>query len=129
VIREPGAIRKGCPAQIAGEIQQISEELGQQHLRFVRRGVYCCSAVAGGSLALPSPSLGVSSLDLGRSSNVSGPFSLLYVLAVNAWFTESGPPVRNLFRGRPVGTQLLQRDFGQTVGERRQFGGEAIEGR
>jgi hypothetical protein len=44
-----------------------TEQLGQQGLRFVRRGVCCCSAVTRGSLALPSPSLGVSSLDLGRS--------------------------------------------------------------
>jgi hypothetical protein len=60
-------------------VQEKSREngkgIGQQHLLFVRRGVYCCGAVARGSLALPSPSLGVSSLDLGRSRNVSGPFS------------------------------------------------------
>ena len=55
-------------------------EIGQQHLRFVRRGVSYCSAVAGGFLALPSPSLGVSSLDLGRSRKVSGPFLLLFGL-------------------------------------------------
>ena len=61
-------------------MQEISGEnagqLGQQHLRFVRRGVCCCSAVARGPLLLPSPSLGVSSLDLGRCRKVSGPFSL-----------------------------------------------------
>src|SRR5262249_23075139 len=51
-------------------------QLGQQHLRFVRRGVCCCSAVARRPFLLPSPSLGVSSLDLGRSRKVSGPFSL-----------------------------------------------------
>ena len=44
----------------------------------MRRGVSYCSAVARGFLALPSPSLGVSSLDLGRSRKVSGPFLLAF---------------------------------------------------
>jgi hypothetical protein len=56
-----------CPAQFAGKVGEIAGGIGQQGLRFVRRGVCCCSAVARGFLALPPPSLGVSSLDLGRS--------------------------------------------------------------
>ena len=59
------------PCRIHGK---SSGRIGQQDLRFVRRGVSYCSAVARGFLALPSPSLGVSSLDLGRSRKVSGPF-------------------------------------------------------
>ena len=62
------------PCRIRGK---SSGRIGQQDLRFVRRGVSYCSAVAGGFLALPSPSLGVSSLDLGRSRKVSGPFLLV----------------------------------------------------
>src|ERR1700688_4758956 len=65
------------PCRIRGK---SSPQIGQQHLRFVRRGVSYCSAVAGGFLALPSPSLGVSSLDLGRSRKVSGPFLLVFGL-------------------------------------------------
>jgi hypothetical protein len=63
------------PCRIRGK---SSGRIGQQDLRFVRRGVSYCSAVAGGFLALPSPSLGVSSLDLGRSRKVSGPFLLVF---------------------------------------------------
>jgi len=63
------------PCRIRGE---SSSQIGQQDLRFVRRGVSYCSAVARGFLALPSPSLGVSSLDLGRSRKVSGPFLLAF---------------------------------------------------
>src|SRR5580704_2843904 len=66
------------PCRIRGE---SSLRIGQHHLRFVRRGVSYCSAVAGGFLALPSPSLGVSSLDLGRSRKVSGPFLLVFGFA------------------------------------------------
>jgi len=65
------------PCRIRGK---SSSQIGQQDLRFVRRGVSYCSAVAGGFLALPSPSLGVSSLDLGRSRKVSGPFLLAFGL-------------------------------------------------
>src|SRR3984885_13977931 len=68
---EPGTL----PCRIRGE---SSGQIGQQDLRFVRRGVSYCSAVARGFLALPSPSLGVSSLDLGRSRKVSGPFLLAF---------------------------------------------------
>jgi len=64
---------EGLPCTIRGKTQA---PIGQQDLRFVRRSVSYCSAVAGGFLALPSPSLGVSSLDLGRSRKVSGPFLL-----------------------------------------------------
>src|SRR5271154_352254 len=80
------------PCRICGE---SSGQIGQQHLRFVRRGVSYCSAVARGFLALPSPSLGVSSLDLGRSRKVSGPFLLGLGLLVSC------PPAvrrRDLFR-------------------------------
>src|SRR5580700_10934198 len=66
------------PCRIHGK---SSGRIGQQDLRFVRRGVSYCSAVAGGFLALPSPSLGVSSLDLGRSRKVSGPFLLVFGFA------------------------------------------------
>jgi len=71
---------EGLPCTIRGKTQA---PIGQQGLRFVRRSVSYCSAVAGGFLALPSPSLGVSSLDLGRSRKVSGPF--LFGLALWAW--------------------------------------------
>src|SRR4029077_11052292 len=64
---------EGLPCTIRGK---TPAPIGQQDLRFVRRSVSYCSAVAGGFLALPSPSLGVSSLDLGRSRKVSGPFLL-----------------------------------------------------
>src|SRR5580692_4758047 len=99
------------PCRIRGE---SSRQIGQHHLRFVRRGVSYCSAVAGGFLALPSPSLGVSSLDLGRSRKVSGPFLLVFDLLVSC-----PPAVRrpNLFRCRPVGPQLLHRDRGEAVGQ------------
>src|SRR5271154_358402 len=73
------------PCRIYGE---SSGQIGQQHLRFVRRGVSYCSAVARGFLALPSPSLGVSSLDLGRSPQVSGP--LLFVFSLWAWVLHAG---------------------------------------
>src|SRR5262245_18942491 len=43
-------------------------------LRFVRCGVCCCGAVA---IALPPPSLGVSSLDLGRLHPQAALFSVL----------------------------------------------------
>src|SRR5580704_5942193 len=79
------------PCGIRGE---SSGQIGQQDLRFVRRGVSYCSAVAGGFLALPSPSLGVSSLDLGRSRKVSGPFLLAFgVLRAGDW---SPGPIRLL---------------------------------
>ena len=78
--------------------KRSSEELIA--LNFVRRSVCCCSAVARDSLSLPSPSLGVSSLDLGRSRKVSGPF---YYQA--------------LFSGGTIGPQLLDRDFGETIRE------------
>src|SRR5580692_7863235 len=99
------------PCRIHGK---SSGRIGQQDLRFVRRGVSYCSAVAGGFLALPSPSLGVSSLDLGRSRKVSGPFLLVFDLLVSC-----PPAVRrpNLFRCRPVGPQLLHRDRGEAVGQ------------
>ena len=64
--------REGLLCTIRGK---TAGQIGQYDLRFVRRGVSYCSAVAGGFLALPSPSLGVSSLDLGRSRKVGGPFS------------------------------------------------------
>ena len=79
---------------------------GQQHLLFVRRDVYCCSAVARGSLALPSPSLGVSSLDLGRSSNVSGPFSFSHY----ARFRRSRWP-GDAIRRRPDTAAVPQAEF------------------
>src|SRR5580698_7243132 len=75
------------PCRIRGK---SSRQIGQQHLRFVRRGVSYCSAVAGGFLALPSPSLGVSSLDLGRSRKVSGPFLLVFGFA-QAGGSSPGP--------------------------------------
>src|SRR5271155_3545011 len=63
--------------QIAGK---NSRPTVPRDLYLVRRSVCCCSAVARGSLPLPSPSLGVSSLDLGRSRKVSGPFSFSFFL-------------------------------------------------
>ena len=92
------------PCRIRGE---SSGQIGQQDLRFVRRGVSYCSAVARGFLALPSPSLGVSSLDLGRSRKVSGPFLLRF----GVWRAGGSSP--ELFRRRPIGPQLLQRDGGE----------------
>ena len=74
------------PRRIRGK---SSSQIGQQDLRFVRRGVSYCSAVAGGFLALPSPSLGVSSLDLGRSRKVSGPFLLVFAFLHAADFAGS----------------------------------------
>src|SRR5579863_6161399 len=71
------------------ESRENGKGIGQQRLRFVRRGVYCCSAVARELLPLPSPSLGVSSLDLGRSSNVSGPFSLSKIFLFRVVFIRS----------------------------------------
>src|SRR5207245_11741177 len=47
--------------------------LRQRPLPFVRRGVYCCSAVTR-LVAFPPPSLGVSSLDLGRLHPRAAPF-------------------------------------------------------
>src|ERR1700691_1501543 len=79
-------LRQHCPKK--------PQEIGQQPLYFVRRSVCCGSAVARGSLPFPSPSLGVSSLDLGRSRKVSGPFSLVR-------------PGNRLFRRRPIGAQFL----------------------
>src|SRR6202050_1770916 len=76
------------PCRICGK---SSPQIGQQDLRFVRRGVSYCSAVAGGFLALPSPSLGVSSLDLGRSRKVSGPFLFLFSLIAVLCWTTAGP--------------------------------------
>src|SRR5262249_12250068 len=154
-------------------MQEISGEnagqLGQQHLRFVRRGVCCCSAVARGPLLLPSPSLGVSSLDLGRSRKVSGPFSLP---ACRTWrrsrktnnarrcaFLRSNffssaarlsaallcfcrrvlfvgargcscvrKAAQTLFgRGRPIGSQFLERDSREPIGEDRELKREPVE--
>src|SRR5271169_880713 len=68
-------LKNPSSARYAAKSLGKPKQIGQQHLCFVRRGVCCCSAVARGSLPLPSPSLGVSSLDLGRSRKVSGPFS------------------------------------------------------
>src|SRR5262245_51139475 len=48
---------------------EINKTLGkkrQHHLPFVRCGVFYCSAVTRFASRLPPPSLGVSSLDLGR---------------------------------------------------------------
>jgi hypothetical protein len=90
-------------------------ELGQQHLRFVRRGVCCCSAVARGFLLLSSPSLGVSSLDLGRSRKVSG----LFLFRAHQLLVICTP---SLFGGGPVWTQFFQRDFGKPVGQHVELG-------
>ncbi len=109
-------------------LHKLQEELagntgqkGQEPLRFVRRGVCCCSAVARGSLSLPSPSLGVSSLDLGRSRKVSGLF---------LFRRHSGRPGRvgtGLFGRRAVGPQLFERDFAQPVGQDFELAGEPGE--
>src|ERR1700692_4714003 len=84
---EPGTL----PCRIRGK---SSGQIGQQDLRFVRRGVSYCSAVARGFLALPSPSLGVSSLDLGRSRKVSGPFLLRFARRRLVAGTIPPPPDR-----------------------------------
>src|SRR5262249_52269108 len=138
------------------------------HLRFVRRGVCCCSAVARGPLLLPSPSLGVSSLDLGRSRKVSGPFSLpacrtwrrsrktnnarrCAFLRSNFFSSAARLPATllcfcgrfficrrarkcvpkaapNLFgRCGPIGSQFLERDFREPIGEDRELKREPVE--
>ena len=88
----------------------------------MRRGVSYCSAVAGGFLALPSPSLGVSSLDLGRSRKVSGPFLLAFgVLSFGLRRLARRQLVADLFRCRPIGPQLLQRDLGKAIRKQLEF--------
>src|SRR5207245_11554584 len=57
--------------------------LRQRPLPFVRRGVYCCSAVTR-LVAFPPPSLGVSSLDLGRLHPQAAPFFALFSVVPSA---------------------------------------------
>src|SRR6201993_3805601 len=90
-------------------------EIGRPALNFVQRGVCCCSAVTGDSLALPSPSLGVSSLDLGRSRKVSGPFSFQRNVG--------------LFSRRAIGPQFLGRDGGETISQNLELAGKPGEAR
>src|SRR5579862_8512951 len=101
------------PCRIRGE---SSGQIGQQDLRFVRRGVSYCSAVARGFLALPSPSLGVSSLDLGRSRKVSGPFLLAFgVSCAGGWSPE---PIR-LLPGRAATPPAGSRQGDPTIARTR----------
>src|SRR5476649_582615 len=81
----------------------------QRPLIFVRRDVNYCNAVA-----IPLPSLGVSSLDLGRLPTRA------------ALFLAIRPPADgSLFRSRPIGPQLLQRDLAEAPRQRLQVGGQA----
>src|SRR5581483_11085470 len=93
---------------------------GLATLHFVRRGVYCCSAVA---RAIAMPSLGVSSLDLGRLQPRAALFSY------PACFDGRGLPFpegRLLGRGA-VRAQFLERDGGNHLGEAFQVGRQAGE--
>src|SRR5262249_32112897 len=62
---QPSRGWRRTPRQARRGIGRASFREGRPPLCFVRRGVYCCSAVTR-PVAFPPPSLGVSSLDLGR---------------------------------------------------------------
>src|SRR5947208_16566011 len=85
-------------------------------LHFVRCGVSCCSAVRD-LRRLPPPSLGVSSLDLGRLL-ASGPF--FFARARDLPSRER--PALELLGGRPIRPEFLGGNFGQTVGQQRDVG-------
>ena len=77
--------------------------MGKQLLLFVRRGSIFVQRGNGPRL-FPPPSLGVSSLDLGRR-HVRRPFFCVAALAACV-----------LLGGRAIGPQFLERDASQRVG-------------
>ena len=127
-------------------------EIGQQHLRFVRRGVCCCSAVARESsldtvalLGRFLPRLGplpqgerpsffsgrffFSGL-FGRSRKVSGAFLLGSTFFISTNFYQQMPLpscaqfALLLFRRRcPIGAQFLERNLGEPIGQALELGG------
>jgi hypothetical protein len=75
---------KACSAQFAGDFGGNAGELGQQDLRFVRRGVCCCSAVAGDSSRVTVALLGRFLPRLGPLPQGERPFFI--------YLTTSEPP-------------------------------------
>ena len=73
----------------------------------MRRGVAYCNAVA-----IPLPSLGVSSLDLGRLQPRAAPF---FALPENASLQNGWP--RSLGRGGAVGPQVFERNLAEPAGQ------------
>jgi hypothetical protein len=79
---------------------------------------------------MPSPSLGVSSLDLGRHRKVSGLFLFRRGIFISANFYQQMPLpscaqfALLLFRRRcPIGAQFLERNLGEPVGQDLELGG------
>ena len=74
---------------------------------------------------MPSPSLGVSSLDLGRHRKVSG----LFLFRRRIFYQRSALPSRAqfallLFRRRcPIGAQFLERNLSEPIGQDLELGG------
>src|ERR1043166_998103 len=64
------------PRPQGGGLERVHKNFSSPYLHFVRCGVPYCSAVRD-LRRVPPPSLGVSSLDLGRLL-ASGPFSLIF---------------------------------------------------
>src|SRR5258707_7813971 len=89
-------------------------------LSFVRCGGICCDAV---TPSLPLPVVGVSSLDLGRWRRWWPFFFMKTCCPLPPPRPTEGQPRHessSLFRGRPIGMQLLQGDFVEPVGDRLQ---------
>src|SRR5436190_13484831 len=96
---------------------------GQRRLRFVRCGSILVQRGIGLRPGPPPPSLGVSSLDLGRRL-ADGPFFLWGALSFLWGLSSLG-----LFGCGAIGPQLLLRDGGEPLRQGREISGQAIEAR
>ena len=102
----------------------------QKPLRFVQRGRILLRC--GSAFALSLPSLGVSSLDLGRLFNQAALFSFGalffhrhsgFALRASESFTTA------LFRRGLERSELAERNGGQRIGQSRKIGGDLRESR
>src|SRR6185437_2120386 len=115
-----GLLRRGVPAvlfcmdpkeecALGGSYAKLACKTGLRTLIFVRRDVAYCSAVARATAAL----LGRFLPRLGPLAPASGPFFVR----------------RGLFGSRPIGAQLLERDFAQSLRQSVHIGCQVVESR
>ena len=110
-------IGETCSAHFAGVFRGNAGEIRSIALAFCASR---CMLLQCGSgrvpLALPSPSLGVSSLDLGRL-HCERPFFFFNTCRPLAY-------VLGLFCGCPIRSQFFQRDCGKSIGQKFKLAGE-----